>query len=69
MRTVVFLSNLLATLAPSSCARSQRCILAKTEFFRSLLSKRDRIGAAVATDNGAFEVGRPACIGPGSGDE
>jgi len=37
---------------------------AKTKFFRSLLAKSYRIGAAVATDNGAFEVGRPSCIGP-----
>jgi hypothetical protein len=31
-----------------------------------LLAKSYGIGAAVATDNGAFEVGRPSCIGPGS---
>ena len=53
-------------LALSPCVRSQRRIFTKTEFFRSLLAKRYRIGAAVTTDNGAFEIGRPACIGPGA---
>ena len=30
------------------------------------LSVRDRFSAAVAADNGAFEVGRPSGIGPAS---
>ena len=38
----------------------------KNRVFRSLLAKNYRIGAAVTTDNGAFEIGRPACIGPGA---
>ena len=36
----------------------------KNRVFRSLLAKNYRIGAAVATDDGAFKVGGPACIGP-----
>jgi hypothetical protein len=33
------------------------------------LANRDRISAVVATDNGAFKVGRPSCIGPGASYE
>jgi len=30
---------------------------------------RDRIGATVATDDGALKIGRPACVGPGCSHE
>ncbi len=39
------------------------------DFFSILLAEDDGIGRTVTADNGAFEVGRPSCIGPGTGHE
>lgn len=41
-------------------------VLALRVYHHADLSARDRFSAAVATDDGAFEVGRPAGIGPGA---
>lgn len=41
-------------------------VLALRVYRHADLSARDRFSATVATDDGAFEVGRPAGIGPGA---
>ena len=50
-------------------SRDTVTVFSLADFFCILLAEADGIGRTVAADNGAFEVGRPACIGPGAGYE
>ena len=46
--------------------RAAAARLSGSGYRQANLSESYRIGAMVPTDNGALEVGRPSCIGPGS---